>query len=145
MTLRETLVRTALAWQKVYGIAPAITSAVSEYDAAMLVGMHEEEYSDYMQDKTAVARGYDFIFQGSRYQVKANRPSGKPGSRITNAGKARNYEWDVLIWIRYDQQYRIEEAWLWDRELYIAAFDEKKRITPDDMRRGRRLAGETSF
>jgi len=88
MSLRQTLVDTALAWQRRYGVAPAITSAVSELDAASLVGMTDDEYSDYMQDKTAVAKGHDFIHKGVRYQIKAHRPSGKPGSRITNAGKA---------------------------------------------------------
>ena len=139
MNLRKKLVEVALEWQKRYGVAPAITSAVSEYDAAMLSGMSDEQYSAYMQDKTAVARGHDFIFEGVKYQIKAHRPSGKPGSRITNAGKARNYEWDALIWIRYSVNYQIEEAWLWDREAYIENFDEKTRISPDDMRKGKRL------
>ncbi len=139
MDLRSRLVEIALDWQKSYGVAPAITSAVSEYDAARLVGMSDEEYSDYMQDKTAVARGHDFVFDGVRYQIKAHRPSGKPGSRITNAGKARNYEWDVLIWIRYDESFQIVEAWSWEREAYIAAFDEKARISPADMRGGQNL------
>jgi len=139
MSLRQTLVDTALAWQQRYGVAPAVTSAVSELDAARLVGMSDEDYSAYMQDKTAVARGHDFIHRGIRYQIKAHRPSGKPGSRITNAGKANNYEWDVLIWIRYNEKFEIEEAWAWDRDSYIAAFDHKKRISPEDMRRGKRV------
>lgn len=125
-------------------MAPAITSTVSEYDASKLVGMSDQEYSAYMQDKTAVARGHDFVFRGVRYQIKAHRPSGKPGSRITNAGKARNYEWDILIWIRYDVSFEIVEAWAWDRESYIAAFDERKRISPDDMRGGRSLVPQRS-
>jgi hypothetical protein len=133
------LVEVALEWQQRYGVSPAITSAVSEYDAAMILGMSEEEYSSYMSDKTAVARGHDFVFRGLRYQIKAHRPSGKPGSKITNAGKARNYEWDVLVWIRYDVNFGIEEAWAWDREAYIKAFDSKARISPEDMRMGRRL------
>lgn len=141
MTLRQTLIDTALAWQNRYGVAPAITSAVSELDAAHLVGMTDDEYSDYMQDKTAVAKGYDFIYNGVRYQIKAHRPSGKSGSRITNAGKARNYEWDVLIWIRYNVNYEIEEAWSWDRQDYVNAFDSKSRISPEDMRRGKSVAG----
>lgn len=77
MTLRENLVETALQWQKNFGVAPSITSAISEYDAAMLIGMSESEYSEYMQDKTAVSKGSDFVFKNIRYQVKANRPSGK--------------------------------------------------------------------
>ncbi len=139
MELRDELVDLALKWQKRYGVAPSITSTLSEFDASRLIGMPEEDYSAYMQDKTAVSRGHDFIYNGLRYQVKAHRPSGKPGSKITNAGKARNYEWDVLIWIRYNTQYVIQEAWAWERTEYIKAFDLKKGVTPEDMRDGERL------
>jgi len=59
--LRDILVDVALQWQASFGIAPSITSSISEYDAAMLVGMSEKEYSDYMRDKTAVAKGTDFV------------------------------------------------------------------------------------
>ena len=103
MSLRNKLVDTALQWQERFGVAPSITSAISEYDAALLVGMTENEYSDYMQDKTAVCKGADFIFNKTRYQVKANRPSGKKGSFVTMVPKATNYEWDKLIWILYDK------------------------------------------
>ena len=53
--LRQKLIEVALEWQEKFGVAPQITTPLSEYDAAMLVGMSEEEYSAYMQDKTAVA------------------------------------------------------------------------------------------
>ena len=111
MSLRNKLVDTALQWQESFGVAPSITSAISEYDAALLVGMTENEYSDYMQDKTAVSKGADFIFNKTRYQVKANRPSGKKGSFVTMVPKATNYEWDKLIWILYDKNYVMQEAW----------------------------------
>lgn len=61
--LRDILVDVALQWQASFGIAPSITSSISEYDAAMLVGMSEKEYSDYMRDKTAVAKGTDFVYK----------------------------------------------------------------------------------
>ena len=61
--LRDILVDVALQWQASFGIAPSITSSISEYDAAMLVGMSEKEYSDYMRDKTAVAKGTDFVYR----------------------------------------------------------------------------------
>lgn len=61
--LRDKLVEIALQWQSKYGVAPQITSVISEFDAAMLVGMSESDYSDYMQDKTAVSKGADFVFQ----------------------------------------------------------------------------------
>ena len=116
--LRDELVEIALQWQAKYGVAPQITSVLSEYDAAMLVGMSEKDYSDYMQDKTAVNKGSDFVFKNQRYQIKANRPSGKPGSKVTMVPKANNYLWDKLIWILYDQHYIMQEAWEWDVENY---------------------------
>jgi len=136
MNLRSELIELCLQWQKKYGVSPAITCAISEYDAAHLVGMSETEYSSYMQDRTAVSRGFDFIHNCIKYQIKAHRPSGKIGSKITNAGKAKNYEWDKLIWIRYDVSFNIQEAWCWDRAAYIANFDAKVRISPEDMRQG---------
>ena len=111
--LRDKLVDIALQWQASFGVAPSITSSISEYDAAMLVGMSEKEYSDYMRDKTAVAKGTDFVYRNIRYQVKANRPSGKKGSKVTMVPKASNYEWDRLIWILYDKDYVMQEAWEW--------------------------------
>lgn len=87
MTLRNKLIDIALQWQESFGVAPSITSALSEYDAAMLVGMSENEYSEYMKDKTAVSKGADFVFNNIRYQVKANRPSGKKRQFCNNGSK----------------------------------------------------------
>ena len=137
--LRDKLVEIALQWQTKYGVAPQITSAVSEYDAAMLVGMSENEYSEYMQDKTAVNKGSDFVFNNVRYQIKGNRPSGKPGSFVTKVANARNYEWDKLIWILYDNNYIMQEAWEWEVEDYKLEFDSKNRLSPNDYRKGRCL------
>ena len=139
MILRDKLVNIALEWQDSFGVAPSITSALSEYDAAMLVGMPENEYSEYMKDNTAVSKGADFVFNHQRYQVKANRPSGKPGSKVTMVPKATNYLWDKLIWILYDQHYVMLEAWEWDVEDYKLEFDDKKRISPNDYRKGKCL------
>ncbi len=88
---------------------------------------------------TAVQKGHDFIFNSSRYQVKANRPSGKPGSFVTLVPKSKNYEWDFLIWLLYDPQYQIQEAWLWEVGAYKAAFDSVKRLSPSHYRKGKRL------
>ena len=137
--LRDKLVEIALQWQERYGVAPSITSTISEYDAAMLVGMSENDYSTYMKDKTAVNKGSDFVFNNTRYQVKANRPSGKKGSFVTMVPKAANYEWDRLIWILYDKNYVIQEAWEWGVEEYKEAFDAIKRLSPDHYRKGRCL------
>lgn len=139
MSLRNKLIDTALQWQERFGVAPSITSAISEYDAALLIGMTENEYSDYMQDKTAVSKGADFIFNKTRYQVKANRPSGKKGSFVTMVPKATNYEWDKLIWILYDKNYVMQEAWEWCVKDYQAAFDGIKRLSPSLYRKGKCL------
>jgi hypothetical protein len=143
MMLRNQLVEMALAWQDQYGVAPAITTAISEYDAAItLLGMSEDAFRQSQLKATAVQRGYDFVRDGVRYQIKANRPSGRPGSRVTLCGKARNYEWDYLIWILYDREYHIQEAWQWAVTDYMAAFDHLTRISPDHMRLGKALAGD---
>lgn len=139
MALRQQLISTALEWQRCFGVAPAITSALSEYDAAILVGCSEEDYSKYMQDKTAVVRGADFVHKGKKYQVKACRPSGKPGSKVTWVPKANNYEWDYLVWVHYTTEYDIYEAWLWEMAEYRNAFEAVIRLSPDHMRMGRRL------
>jgi len=54
--------------------------------------------------------------------------------------KAKNYEWDFLIWVLYNPHYEIEEAWLWAVSAYIAAFDSVKRLSPSHYRQGKRLA-----
>ncbi len=137
--LRKKLIDVALEWQERFGVSPQITTPISEYNAAMLVGMSEDEYSDYMQDKTAVNKGSDFVFKGIRYQVKGNRPSGKPGSFITMVPKATNYDWDKLIWVLYDKNYVIQEAWEWDMQAYEQAFHDIKRLSPKDYRQGKCL------
>ena len=91
---------------------------------------------DYMRDKTAVAKGTDFVYRNIRYQVKANRPSGKKGSKLTMVPKASNYEWNRLIWILYDKNYVMQEAWEWHVEDYKMAFENKKRLSPEDYRKG---------
>lgn len=137
--LREKLVEIALEWQNKYGVAPSITPSISEYDAAILVGMSQKEYSDFMQGMTAVNKGFDFIYKGIRYQIKANRPSGKPNSDVSRVPKAKNYNFDILIWILYNKNYEIQEAWEWSVKDYIQAFDNKERLSPDDMRKGKKI------
>ncbi len=101
--------------------------------------MSDDQYSDFMQDKTAVSRGSDFVFNGFSYQVKANRPSGKPGSKVTKVSKAANYHWDVLIWILYDHEYQLLEAWSWGVADYKNRFDSVRWLRPEHYRLGTRL------
>lgn len=138
--LREQLVSVALQWEERFGNAPSITSALSEYDAAMLVGLSEAEYSSAMTGATTVRKGYDFKHNNKRYQVKGNRPSGKPGSFVTWVPKATNYDWDYLVWVLYDRRYVIQEAWLWDVEAYRSSFHQVSRLSPAHHRGGRKLA-----
>jgi len=137
--LRARLVEVALRWQERFGVAPAVTGALSEFDAALLVGMSEDEYCSDCASRTAVTRGCDFTHRECRYQVKANRPSGQRGSFVTLVGKANNYEWDKLVWILYDRGYAIQEAWEWDVDDYRRCFETVGRLSPGHMRQGRCL------
>ena len=137
--LRTNLVEVALEWQSTFGVSPSITSALSELDSALLVGCKSEQYIECMKDRTAVSKGYDFIFNGKKYQVKANRPSGKKGSKVTLVPRAKNYDWDYLVWILYDVSYNIEEAWLWNVNEYKKCFSDVNRLSPADMRKGEKL------
>lgn len=138
--LRAQLVSIALEWERRYGVSPAITSAISEFDVALLVGLTPEYFGVQNNGRTAVQKGFDFMHDGLRYQVKANRPSGKPGSKVTIVSKANNYEWDLLVWVLYDREYNLLEAWQWNVQDYRSAFDSKKRIGPSDMRNGLRVS-----
>ncbi len=137
--LRNRLVAVALEWERVFGVAPSITSAVSEYDAARLVGHTDETYGLACAERTAVSRGCDFIFNGLRYQIKANRPSGKSGSFVTKVAEAKNYDWHRLIWILYDSNFIVQDAWQWEVAEYRAAFEGRSRLSPDDMKKGKSL------
>jgi hypothetical protein len=137
--LRATLVAVVLEWERRFGVAPSITSAISEFDAAMMVGHTPETFALDCRGRTAVTRGSDFSFNGLRYQVKACRPSGKPGSFITKVPRATNYEWDRLIWLLYDRHFALLEAWEWAVDDYRFSFDSLKRLSPTHMRSGRAL------
>jgi len=132
--IRKQLVSIAREWQLQFGVAPAIVSALSEYDAAMLIEMPETEYSASMKNATAVRRGFDFVYEDTEYQVKANRPSGRPGSRVTKVGNPKNDNWSVLIWILYDCDYNLLEAWRWSRADFRIKYLQGQRLSPDHIR-----------
>ncbi|MFC5390654.1 hypothetical protein U0030_01035 [Brevundimonas bullata] len=134
--LRERLVSTALEWQRRFGVAPSITSAISEYDAAVLVGVPMNKLAEAIGDASAVRKGFDFVWEGKRYQVKANRPSGRRGSTVTKCAKASNYDFDVLIWLLYDPHYVIQEAWRWDAADYRSICGPLVHVRPQHMRQG---------
>ncbi len=133
-SLRNQLIQVALEWERFFGNAPAITSVISEYDAAHLLGINDQMYSQIMQNSTSVQKGHDFIYNNIKYQVKGTRSSGKSGSKITKVPKAKNYEWDYLIWISYTPDFSISEAWMWEVAMYKIQFEHLDRISPTQMR-----------
>ena len=135
-SLRTRLVAVALEWQGQFGVAPSITTAISEYDAAMLVGCLEPAYVLQTQHRTAVTKGSDFVFGGKQYQVKGSHPSGKPGSKVSKISKPSNYFWDYLIWMLYNKEYVLMEAWLWTVEDYQKKLHDEPHIRPKHMREG---------
>ena len=94
--IREQLVEIALKWQERYGIAPSITSAISEIDVAMMVGMREEDYSVLMQDMTAVNKGYNFIQNNLKYQIKMNLPLENLAVKLQTLVKQETMIWMCL-------------------------------------------------
>jgi hypothetical protein len=141
--LRKQLVTVSLEWQDYFGVAPSITGAISELDAAKIAGMKEDEYCAGGVGRTAVTKDFDFKHNGLRYQVTANRPSGKKGSPVTRVSqkteKKRTFGWDLLIWILYDRAYNMQEAWEFTADQYRKEFATAVRLSPDHMRRGRCL------
>ena len=137
--IRDRLVGIALEWQRRFGVAPSITSAISEFDAVGLVNMTLSEYESQCVPRTAVTRGCDFVYQGCRYQIKGSRPSGKPGSKVLLVARAGNFDWHRLIWILYDTAYNMQEAWEWDVQEYRSRFESKKLLLVSGMRQGRRI------
>ena len=60
---------------------------------------------------------------------------------MTLVAKAKNYDWDRLIWILYNRRFQIAEAWLWSVDDYRREFDSIVRLSPNHMRKGTQLAG----
>jgi hypothetical protein len=143
LELRERLVQVSLEWESYFGVLPTITKSISELDAALLVGMSEHAYCADGQLRTAVTAGLDFLYGEIRYQITANRPSGKKGSPVTwvnqKTEKKKAFGWDRLIWILYDRLFIIQEAWEFTADEYRKSFAHLTRLGPDHMRQGRRL------
>lgn len=140
--LRQQLVAAALQWEHHYSVLPRVGDALSEFDAAMLVGHTPESFSKAMVGTSAVQKGFDFRWESARYQIKHNRPSGKKGSKVTNAGHVTtNFEWDILVYILYNEFFEIQEVWQWDAQTYKETFSsrDKKRISLKEMQKGRSL------
>ena len=144
MTIRDQLVQMILKWEYLFGFFPGqagITAAISEYDAAIKILKHSEtEYKASIAGRVAVSRGYDFIFNNKRIQVKANRPGRHRGATVWNAGKkVKTDGWDTLIYILYDEDYEIQEAYQFDSETYERKFSDRTSLRLEDMREGENL------
>jgi hypothetical protein len=137
--LRNLLVKVSLEWEKRFAVAPRVTGDLAEYDAAKLKGTSLRIGKGRDVSDTAVKKGADFRYRNKGYQVKGNRPSGKKGSPVTLVTKAETDDWDMLIWILYNEEYRIQEARQFSYSLYHKLFKNKKRLSPQDMRLGRQL------
>jgi hypothetical protein len=140
--LRQQLVEVALQWERSYSVLPRVGDALSEFDAAMFVGHTPETFSKEMVGTTAVQKGFDFRWESTRYQVKHNRPSGKKGSKVTNSGKVTtNFEWDVLVYILYNERFELQEVWQWEIDAYQKAFGltGQKNIRLKEMQKGQSL------
>jgi hypothetical protein len=108
-----------------------------EYDAAIKLGHNEDEYIDSIKGRGSVGRGYDFVFNNERIQVKANRPSRRPGAAVWNSGpKVNTDSWDILIYILYDEDYKIQEAYRFDSRTYESMFSGRASLRLKDMRKG---------
>ena len=137
--LRNRLVSVALEWERVFGVEPLILSTVSEYDAARLVGHTDDSYRQDRLRRTAVTYGSDFTYNGLRYHIKANQAGSRAGSFVSRVSEARNYNWDILIWLLYDHNFIIQEAWEWEVGRYRAEFEGRSPLSVSDMRQGKRL------
>src|SRR5438552_17474728 len=138
-TLRTTLVALVPEWEKRYGVAPFITAAVSEHDAARLVGHTPETFSLDCVGRTAVTRGTDFVATVFGIRSKLVGLAEDPVRSFTWVPKATNYEWDRLVWLLYDREFQLLEAWKWCVADFQSSFDTIKRLSPAHMRTGRRL------
>ena len=137
--LRKQLVELCLKWEELFGVMPRITNAISEYDAMKLIGMSENEIlkeakGHLGKGKTAVQKGHDFVYDNIKYQIKANRPSGKKGSSVTLTPKLKNYEFDKFMWILYDPKFSIQEVLLCDVKDYREGLEDIKSVRPDHLR-----------
>jgi hypothetical protein len=144
MIIRDQLVQIVLKWEEMFGFFPGqagITAAISEYDAAIKILKHNEaEYKASIERRTAVGRRFDFEFNNEKFQVKANRPSRHLGATVWNAGrKVKTDGWDILIYILYDEDYEIQEAYQFDSETYERKFSDRTSLRLEDMREGKNL------
>ena len=144
-SLRDHLVKSTLEWREKYGSAPHITSTISEYDAARLIGMSEEEYAQRTIDSR---RRFNFIYKKKRYQVHGTRQFSQLPESVAIEKKTIKYGCNYFIRVLYNKSYEIQEAWLWDINSVNGPdtgkglkqyFESNDRMTFADLRLGKCL------
>mgnify|MGYP003976759481 CR=1 FL=1 len=144
-SLRDQLVNSTLEWREKYGNAPTITQSISEYDAARLIGMSEEEYSERTIDSR---RRFNFIYKKKRYQVHGTRQFSQLPESVAIEKKTIKYGCNYFIRVLYNKSYEIQEAWLWDINSVNGPdtgkglkqyFESNDRMTFADLRLGKCL------
>ena len=144
-SLRDQLVNSTLEWREKYGNAPTITQSISEYDAARLIGMSEEEYSERTIDSR---RRFNFIYKKRRYQVHGTRQFSQLPESVAIEKKTIKHGCNYFIRVLYNKSYEIQEAWLWDINSVNGPdtgkglkqyFESNDRMTFADLRLGKCL------
>ncbi|MBF0180503.1 MAG: hypothetical protein HQM03_10825 [Magnetococcales bacterium] len=139
--LRNDLLVVGRRWQEQFGMTPINYAVIAVYDAAMLVGMTEEQFAEYMQERVlSVGREADFVFERKRYLVKAYRQTDTGGgNRVRYVPKAQHMQWDLLVMILYDAELIVMGAWRMTWDEYIAHCDNKEKLTLEDYQKGERI------
>ena len=137
--IRRELIKSSLEWAAAFGLTPAIIGELGEVDAAYLLSKSPKMAKNILLARTPRQKGYDLLIDHQRIQVKATRSSGLPGSTITRIQKPRNDMWDLIVWINYNRDFHLQEAWLWTRRAYLKKFSQSHRISPEEFRKGKRL------
>ena len=137
-TRRTLLVAMAFDWERRFGIATVPLSKISEHDVCRLLGLPDEIWALDGQRVVRLTDGHVTLGK-VRARVNADRSDVRPASWLTLVAHSSGAGWDKLFWMLYDKEYELCEAW----ELPIVDpdqdFDERLRLTPADMRQGRRL------
>ena len=131
---REQLISQSLAWESAFGKSPSITGELGEIDAIFSLGFLTPETLRKRRSASAVKSKSDFEVNGLRYQVKANRPSGRPGSKVTKIGVPKPDGWDELLWVLYNKDYRVQEFWKIDHRTFWQALGGNKHLRPKIIR-----------
>lgn len=138
--LRDQLVSVVLEWQEKYGVSPVNLAVLAALDAALQVGMSDEDYAGQMLERTqSSSQNADFVMNKQRYIVKAYRQNLKLMNKVRYIARPQHMEWDVLIFITYDPHYMIIGAWEMLREDYMVKYGDKERLLPEELQVGRNL------